>query len=185
MCYVQSVEERKKQFEGIALQYMDSLYSAALRMTSDEGDAQDLVQDVYLRAYRFFDRFEKGTNFKAWLFKILKNIYINRYRKELKAPQMVDISDAEMSGDMPATTTPEDEVFDGLLDDDITSAVDALPEEFRLTIILSDLEGFSYKEIAEILNCPIGTVMSRLHRGRKLLRESLREYAKKCGYMRG
>jgi len=184
MCQVQSVEHKKKEFEESALQYMDSLYSAALRMTRNESEAQDLVQDAYLRSYRFFDKFQKGTNLKAWLFKILKNIYINKYRRESKRPQMVDVSDVEASGDLMVSTTPEDEIFDKLLDDDITRAMSDLPEDFRLAIILSDLEGFSYKEIAEILDCPIGTVMSRLHRGRRLLRDSLYEYAKKRGYVK-
>jgi len=184
MSQVSGVERKKKEFEEVALQYMDSLYNAAMRMTRDGDDAQDLVQDAYLRAYRFFDKFEKGTNFKAWLFKILKNVYINKYRKEIKQPQMLEVSDVEASGDLSAKTTPEDEVFNSLLDDDITSAIDELPEEFRLAIVLSDLEGLPYKEIAEILDCPIGTVMSRLHRGRKLLRDSLYEYARKRGYVK-
>lgn len=184
MHQVQSEEKREKEFAEIALQYMNSVYKAALRMTRDETEAQDLVQDAYLRAYRFFDKFEKGTNFRAWLFKILKNIYINKYRKESKRPQMVDISNVEASGDLAVTATPEDEIFDKLLDDDVTGAIDALPEEFRLAIILSDLEGFAYKEVAEILDIPIGTVMSRLHRGRRLLRNSLHEYAVKRGYVR-
>jgi RNA polymerase sigma-70 factor (ECF subfamily) len=184
MCRIQSLEARKKEFEELAIQYMDSLYNVALRMTRNESEAQDLVQDAYLRAYRFFDKFEKGTNFRAWLFKILKNIYINKYRRELKRPQIVDVSDVEASGDLVATATPEDEMLSKLLDDDVVSAIDALPEEFRLTIILSDLEGFSYKEVAEILDCPIGTVMSRLHRGRRLLRSSLYNYAKKRGYVK-
>lgn len=184
MCRAQNAEDKKKEFEEIAFQYMDSLYGAALRMTRDGNDAQDLVQDAYLRAYRFFGKFEKGTNFKAWLFRILKNVYINKYRKELKKPQMVEISDVEAFGGLKEEVSPEDEIFDKLLDDDITNAIDNLPEEFRLAIILSDLRGFSYKEVAEILDCPIGTVMSRLHRGRRLLRDSLREYAKKHGYIK-
>ncbi|MBD3181850.1 sigma-70 family RNA polymerase sigma factor [Candidatus Poribacteria bacterium] len=178
----ESAEEKKREFEEIAIQYMDSLYSAALRMTRDGNEAEDLVQDAYLRAYRFFDKFEKGTNFKAWLFKILKNIYINKYRKRSKMPQMVEVSDVEVVGELSDTYTPENEIFDKLLDDDLTSAIEDLPEEFRFAIILSDVEGLSYKEIANVLDIPIGTVMSRLHRGRKLLRESLKDYAEKRGF---
>ncbi len=184
MCSVQNTENKKKEFEELALQYMDSLYSVALRMTRDAVEAQDLVQDAYLRAYRFFDKFAKGTNFKAWLFKILKNVYINKYRKESRTPQMVDVSGADASENLQTMATPETEIFDRLLDDDITRAIDSLPDEFRYAIILSDVEGLSYKEIAEVLECPIGTVMSRLHRGRNLLRESLYEYAKKRGYVK-
>ena len=184
MCPAQDVEKKRKEFEELALQYMDSLYGVALRMTRDVTEAQDLVQDVFLRAYRFFDRFEKGTNFKAWLFKILKNVYINKYRRESRMPQMVDVFGVEASNSLQISKTPENEVFDKLLDDEITDAMDALPEEFRFAIVLSDLQGFSYKEIAEILDCPIGTVMSRLHRGRKLLRDSLYGYAKERGYVK-
>jgi len=180
----QSMEGKRIEFEVLALQHMEPLYGTALRMTHDGTEAQDLVQDVYLRAYRFFDQFEKGTNFKAWLFKILKNVYINKYRKQARLPKMVNISNAGMFTDLAKTKTPENEIFDKLLDDDITSAVSSLPEEFRLAVILSDIQGFSYKETAEILGCPIGTVMSRLHRGRKLLRISLRGYARKRGYIR-
>ena len=184
MCPVENTAEKRKEFEELALQYMDSLYSVALRMAKNSSEAQDLVQDAYLRAYRFFDRFQKGTNFKAWLFKILKNVYINKYRKELRKPQMVDISGVEASNNLPGPTTPEDEIFSKLLDDDVTRAMDDLPEDFRLAIMLSDVDGLAYKDIAEILECPIGTVMSRLHRGRKLLRESLYEYAKAHGYIK-
>jgi len=181
----QNIDERKKEFEDLALQHMDSFYNAALRMTGDEVNAQDLLQDAYLRAYRFFDKFEKGTNFKAWIFKIIKNIYINKYRKEYKSPQMLDVADAESAGLLSISESPEDRIFDKLLDDDIVKALDQLPEDFRITIILSDIEGFSYKEISEILDCPIGTVMSRLHRGRKILRKSLYNYAKNYGFLKG
>lgn len=184
MRQVQSEERRREEFAEMALRHIDSFYSAALRMTRDEIEAQDLVQDAYLRAYRFFDKFEKGTNFRAWLFKILKNIYINKYHKESKMPQMVDISSVEDSGDLANAATSENEIFDELLDDEVMSAMDALPEKFRLAIILSDLEGFAYKEVAEILDIPVGTVMSSLHRGRRLLRNTLYEYARKHGYVK-
>lgn len=182
MVIVQREEERRKEFETVALPYMDILYRGALKMTRNEAEAQDLVQDTYLKAYQFFDKFKKGTDPKAWLFKILKNTFINKYRRERKTPEMVTIADAELSGELAATTTQEDEIFDKLLDDDLTSAMNALPEKFRLTIILSDLEGFKYQEIAETLDCPLGTVMSRLHRGRRTLRGKLWKYAKKRGY---
>lgn len=184
MCSDQSPDENRKEFETLALQYMDSLYGVALRMTRDATEAQDLVQDAYLRAYRFFDKFKKGTNFRAWLFKILRNVYINKYRKKLKAPMMIDASNAEIAEELQSSINPENDIFDKLLDDDVKNAIDELPDDFRDAIVLSDIEGFSYKEIADILNCPIGTVMSRLHRGRKLLRESLYDYAKNQGYLK-
>ncbi len=175
---------KAEEFKAIALPYMNLIYRSALRMAGNKSDAQDLVQDSYLRAYRFFDKFEKGTNIKAWLLKILRNLWINKYHKESRAPKMVDIRDIETSEALKAEKTPEDRIFDGLLDDDITCAIDSLPENFRLAVTLSDLEGLSYREIAEILDCPVGTVMSRLYRGRKLLRESLRDYAKRLGYVK-
>ncbi len=175
---------KAEEFKAIALPYMNLIYRSALRMAGNKSDAQDLVQDSYLRAYRFFDKFEKGTNIKAWLLKILRNLWINKYHKESRAPKMVDIRDIETSEAMKAEETPEDRIFDGLLDDDITCAIDSLPENFRLAVTLSDLEGLSYREIAEILDCPVGTVMSRLYRGRKLLRESLHDYAKRLGYVK-
>jgi RNA polymerase sigma-70 factor (ECF subfamily) len=186
MCEISTTEEEKRnEFGVLAIQHMNSFYNTALRMTGNEAEAEDLVQDAYLRAFRFFDKFEKGTNFKAWLFKIIRNIYINKYRNEINTPQMMDVSDAEAIGFLSERDTPEILIFDDLLDDDITKALDTLPDDFRLTLIMSDLEGFSYKEIADILDCPIGTVMSRLHRGRKLLRKNLYEYAKKNGYLKG
>lgn len=178
----QSAAALKKEFEEVALEHMDALYNRALRMAKDATEAQDLAQDVYLRAYQFFDRFEQGTNFKAWLFKILQNVFINKYRREVREPGVVNILHCEE--DIATATTPEDEIFDKLLDDDVARAIDALPDEFRLVVILVDLEGFSYKETAEITDRPMGTVMSRLHRGRKLLRDSLYEYAKEHGYVK-
>jgi RNA polymerase sigma-70 factor (ECF subfamily) len=175
---------KTEEFKAIALPYMDLVYRAAVRMSGNESDAQDLVQDSYLKAYRFFDKYEKGTNFQAWMFAILKNIFINKYRKELRTPQMLDICDIEPYEALRDEATPEDEIFNNLLDDDIASAIGELPEQFRPVVILSDLEGFSYKEVSEILDCPIGTVMSRLHRGRKLLRNSLYDYAERHGYMK-
>jgi len=184
MCQLQCLEKRREEFGNLATQYMDSFYNTALRMTGNEIEAQDLVQDACLRAYYFFDKFEKGTNFRAWLYKIIRNNYINKYRKESKMPQMLNANDVGLSGMISIAETPEDRFFDNILDDDVTSALDKLPDGFRITVILSDLEGFSYKEIAEILDCPIGTVMSRLYRGRTILRKNLYEYAKKRSYIK-
>lgn len=175
--------EKNKTFENTTCQYMDTLYNAALRMTKNESDAKDLVQDTYLRAYRFFDKFETGTNVKAWLFAILKNTYINAYKKRRKEPEWIDVSTAEESGELTTKITPEDEVINNLLDDDIAAAIDALPNEFRICV-MADINGFTYREIAKIIERPIGTVMSRLHRGRKLLKKALREYARQHGYIK-
>jgi RNA polymerase sigma-70 factor (ECF subfamily) len=177
------MDKLRKEFEATALQYMDALYSAALRMARDETEAEDLVQDTYLRAYRFFDRFEKGTSVKAWLFKILKNTFINNFKKQAKIPERVNLDQLKLSEDEPVSSNdPEKELLYRFFGYEIMRAIDALPQEFRLVILLSDVEGFSYKEIAEIADCPIGTVMSRLYRGRRLLRGSLREYAEDLGY---
>jgi RNA polymerase sigma-70 factor (ECF subfamily) len=173
-------------FERDALQYAKQLYSAAMRMTRNPADAEDLVQETFLKAYRAYDTFEAGTNLKAWLYRILTNTYINRYRKESRRPTEVDLGTvedfylyrrvgSEESAD--AARTTEDRVLDGLVESDIKKAVEDLPENFRLPVLLADLEGFSYKEIAEILDIPIGTVMSRLHRGRKAMQKSLWEFA--------
>lgn len=177
------MEKLRKEFEDTALQHMDALYNAALRMAKDETDAEDLVQDTYLRAYRFFYRFEPGTSIKAWLFKILKNTFINDFKKRAKTPEHIDFDRLKLCEDEPASPDdPEEELLYKSFGDEITRAVDALPEEFRRVIELSDVQGFSYKETAAIVDRPIGTVMSRLHRGRKLLRNSLREYARDMGY---
>ncbi len=173
-------------FERDALQYAKQLYSAAMRMTRNPADAEDLVQETFLKAYRAYDTFEAGTNLKAWLYRILTNTYINRYRKESRRPAEVDLGAVEdfylyrrvgSEESAEAARTTEDRVLDGLVESDIKKAVEDLPENFRLPVLLADLEGFSYKEIAEILDIPIGTVMSRLHRGRKAMQKSLWEFA--------
>jgi RNA polymerase sigma-70 factor, ECF subfamily len=176
-------------FEKEALPHMNALYNFALRMTGDADDADDLVQETYLKAFRFFDKFEKGTNAKAWLFRILKNSYINEYRKVKKEPNKVDYDDIEnfyeniKSSDVKSNHMVED-VFNNLLDDEISTAISSLPEDFRTVIILSDIEGFTYEEIADFVDCPIGTVRSRLHRARKMLYVRLHKYAQEKGYVK-
>jgi RNA polymerase sigma-70 factor (ECF subfamily) len=173
-------------FERDAMQYTRQLYSAAMRMTRNPADAEDLVQETFLKAYRAYHTFEEGTNLKAWLYRILTNTYINQYRKESRRPTEVDLGAVEdlylyrnigSEESAEAARTTEERVLDGLVESDIKEAVEDLPENFRLPVLLADLEGFSYKEIAEILDIPIGTVMSRLHRGRKAMQKSLWEYA--------
>ena len=180
----------KQEFEALALAHLDPLYSAALRLTKNERDAEDLVQDTCMRAYRFFNKFERGTNMKAWLFKILTNTFINKYRRKVKERSVVEGSEREavherfVSRDnTDFAANPEQYLFDRLLSDDVLRAIDALPIDFRLVVILADLQEFSYKEIAEILECPVGTVMSRLFRGRKLLQKTLRDYAQGSGVL--
>ena len=174
------------QFAELAMPYMSALYAAALRMTRNPTDAEDLVQETYLRAYRGFGGFREGTNLKAWLYKILTNTFINTYRAKKRRPEQVDLDDVEdfylfrrLGGleAADATRTAETEVLDALPDAEVKAALEALPEQFRMAVILADIEGFSYKEIAEILDVPIGTVMSRIHRGRKQLQKRLWEYA--------
>ncbi|MBS2024715.1 MAG: sigma-70 family RNA polymerase sigma factor [Deltaproteobacteria bacterium] len=182
-----SPTRRRREFETLLEPHLDALYAAALRLTRHDKDAEDLVQDGVLRAYRFFDKFEQGTNFKAWLFKILTNTFINGWRKGSKERQVVDQAAREGTAERVVTdlhasgTNPEEELFDRLLSDDVVKAIDALPIDFRLAVILSDLQEFSYKEIAEILDIPVGTVMSRLFRGRRLLQKSLAGYARELG----
>ena len=187
----ESAAERKKRFERDALQYMNQLYAAALRYTRNPEDAQDLVQDTYAKAYTSFHQFEPGTNLKAWLYRVLTTTFINTYRKDQRRPQT---SDSEMedwqiaeaashTSDQGKST--EDVVLENLPDSDIKQALAEIPEEFRMAVYLADVEGFSYKEIAEIVGAPSGTVMSRLHRGRKQLREKLTDYARERGYVKG
>lgn len=182
---------RKKQaeFEAEALPHMDVLYNFALRTTGNEDDAQDLLQETYLKAYRFWDKYEKGTNIRAWLFRIMKNSYINRYRKETKEPDKVDYDEIEnfYNTIRAESTDPNDlqqKLFGHLLGDEVTKALESLPDDFRTVVILCDIEGLTYEEIAEFVECPIGTVRSRLHRGRKLLQAKLYEYAKKQGVIK-
>ena len=167
--------------------HMSALYNFAVRMCRDSDDAADLVQETYLKAYRFFDSFERGTNCKAWLFRILKNSYINRYRKTSKSPDVVDYDTVEdfyetIRDSSVASSTFDEQVFSQALDDEVAKSIAELPEEFRTVIILCDIEEFTYEEIAEFVDCPIGTVRSRLHRARKMLAVKLHTYARKRGY---
>ncbi|MDP2037415.1 MAG: sigma-70 family RNA polymerase sigma factor [Ignavibacteria bacterium] len=175
-------------FEREAVPHMNAVFNFALRMTGDQDDANDLVQETYLKAFRFFDKFEKGTNCKAWLFRILKNSYINDYRKAVKEPNKVDYEDVQnfyenVKSDEIDSKHYEQDAFSNLLDDEITKVLSALPEDFRTAIILSDIEGFTYEEIADFVDIPVGTVRSRLHRARKMLYAQLYDYAKDKGYV--
>lgn len=173
-------------FTEQAMPFMSSLYSAAMRMTRNPADAEDLVQDAYLRAYRGFGGFQEGTNLKAWLYRILTNAFINKYRAKQRRPVETDLEevedlylyhrvrDAERTG---LGRSAEDELMDSITDDAVKAAVESLPEVYRMAVLLADVEGFSYREIAEILDVPVGTVMSRLHRGRKALQKALYDFA--------
>src|SRR5256885_366724 len=176
-------DRTRREFEHLSLEHLDALYSAGLRLTKNERDAEDLVQDTFLRAFRFFDKFERGTNMKAWLFKILTNTFINKYRRRVKERTVVEGAAREGQSERFVTreptessADPEQYFFEKLLSDDVIRSIDQLPIDFRLVVILADLQEFSYKEIAEILDCPVGTVMSRLYRGRKLLQKNLLGY---------
>jgi RNA polymerase sigma-70 factor (ECF subfamily) len=177
-------------FADQAMEYMPSLYSAALRMTRNPADAEDLVQETYLRAYRGFGGFAEGTNLKAWLYRILTNTFINKYRAKKRRPEETELDDVEdfylyrrLGGleEARAGRSAEDELLDLLPETEVKEAVESLPENFRLAVLLADVEGFSYKEIADILDIPIGTVMSRLHRGRKALQKRLYQFAAERG----
>ena len=177
-------DKRKKEFEELTLKYIDSLYGTALKLCHDEDTAKDLVQETYLRAYRFYDKFQWGTNLKAWLLKILRNTYINRYKKEQREINLFDMADIDPVYEeflnreaIRAYENPEDSLYQKLFAEDLERALKKLPEEFRLVVILADIEELSYREIAEIMDCPIGTVMSRLHRARKMLQKYLIDYA--------
>ncbi len=180
-------QERDIAFENEFMPFIDSLYNFAYRLTFDEDDANDLVQETYLKAYRFFDSYEKGTNAKAWLFRILKNSFINDFRKKSKEPSKVDYNEVESfynseDTDSDATVDLRTETVQDMIGDEVANALNALEVDFRTILILSDLEGFKYEEMAKILDIPIGTVRSRLHRARNLLKEKLKAYALKMGY---
>jgi RNA polymerase sigma-70 factor (ECF subfamily) len=187
----ESVEERTARFERDAMQYLDQLYSAAMRMTRNPQDAEDLVQETYAKAFAAFHQFKPGTNLKAWLYRILTNAYINTYRKRQRQPiedSHEGIEDWQLA--RAETHTPaglksaEAQALEHLPDSDVKDALQQLPEDFRLAVYLADVEGFAYKEIAEIMGTPVGTVMSRLHRGRNQLRSLLSDYARERRLMR-
>ena len=176
-------------FQSLAMEYMDGLYSAARRMTRNQADAEDLVQETYLKAYRAFGSFEEGTNLRAWLYRILTNTYINTYRARQRRPIETDVEDVEElylyhrladdTGTM--SRSAEDEALSRITDVDLKEALESLPDVFRMAVLLADVEGFSYAEIAEITEVPKGTVMSRIHRGRKALEKALLPYARQRG----
>src|SRR5258708_5794132 len=180
-------KEKQETFDSEFLPHIHSMYNFGYRLTLDRDDAKDLVQDTYFKAYRFIESFQRGTNAKAWLFRILKNSFINDYRKKVKEPNKVDYQEVESyynSEDVDRQITPDLRVdsLKDMIGDEISNALNSLDVDFRTVIILCDLEGFKYEEMAKILDIPIGTVRSRLHRARQLLKEKLSEYAKSMGY---
>lgn len=187
----QSGEPAGWDFETAAIPFLDSLYNMAYRLTRNAEDAEDLIQETYFKAYKHYDKFQAGTNLKAWLFRIMKNTFINGYRKKQNQPQQSAFSEIEGTLEGLVETdagqkikNPEQEYLDKILDEDVQHALDTLREDYRMVVLLVDLEGFSYKEAASILEIPVGTVMSRLYRGRRMLEKVLLEYAQNRGYLR-
>jgi len=183
-------KNRQKEFAELIEPHLSSLYNTALRMTHNQHDAEDLVQDTLYKAYRALEQFQKNTNFRAWIFRILVNTFITSYRKAVREPQKVSYDDMEefflykrLDETVAMQEVPKEEFLENLFDDDVKEALDNLPYQFRLVVLLCDVEGFSYNEIAEIIDAPLGTVMSRLYRGRKLLQRHLWNYAKERGYI--
>lgn len=181
--------KKQREFEEVALVHTDALLRTALRMTKNQSDSEDLVQETMLKAYRFFDRFERGSNIKAWLFKIMTNIFINNYRQKSRKPASVSYEEIDdnflyhqLENSRNKVADPEEVLFAKLIDGDVRKAIDELPEDFRMVVVLAFLEEFSYEEIAEIADIQLGTVKSRLHRARKLLQRSLWKYALLRGF---
>jgi RNA polymerase sigma-70 factor (ECF subfamily) len=175
-------QDHRTEFERLSMEHMDALFASALRLTRNPKDAEDLVQDTYLKAFRFFDSFEPGTNIKAWMFKILTNTFINKYRRKVKEKELAEAPAEDVMLDrfistaqVKAVQDPESDFFDRLLSDEVVEALDQVPVDFRMVVILADIQDFSYKEIAEIVGCPVGTVMSRLFRGRRILQKETGE----------
>ena len=182
--------QKRKAFEVEALPHMDALYRTALRMLKNQSDAEDLVQEAFAKAYRFWDKFEPGSNCRAWLFKIMTNIFINDYRSKSRSPVSVNVDEIDdyylykQMDSLEQDGDPEQTLFSKIFDDDVKKAIEELPDDFKMVVVLSFLEGFSYQEIAEITDLQLGTVKSRLHRGRKLLQKKLYDYAIKNGYIK-
>jgi RNA polymerase sigma-70 factor (ECF subfamily) len=182
----ETLEERQERFEAEALPLLDGMYGAALRLTRNPADAEDLLQETFTRAFAAYDSFQPGTNLKAWLYRIMMNTYISSYRKAKRSPQTVPTDDVEPFSYVRSIAedggkTPETEVLERIPDEEVKAALEELPEQFRMAVLLADVEGFSYKEIADITDTSIGTVMSRLHRGRKALQKALWSYARERG----
>ena len=182
--------KKQQEFESLASPHLNSLYSTALRMTHNQNDAEDLVQDTLYKAFRALEQYQKNTNFRAWVFRILVNTYITAYRKAVRQPQKVSYDDLEefylykkLDDNVQLQEMAKEDFLENFFEDDVKSALENLPYQFRLVVLLCDVEGFSYNEIASIIGAPLGTVMSRLFRGRKLLQQQLWNYAKKKGYI--